>query len=407
MSQNNGYFSNRFLFINNIILKRKSLRRIKNLYYYIDAILLAFFTRKPKKKESNKKKVIVIYNISLGDGVMFITALKHLREIYPNEEYEITIACQKGLHKIYENLGIFDKVIPLNFTDSAVKLKVRVQTMKMLRSEKYDVAIDPIGIEECTTNILMTRATCADEKIGLINVDRKIRCPKRIYTKIYTKIIELNNNKKHLIQQYTEFFSKLANKKFELQFTTFPSQKPKDELPNEYFIIFPSASTEYKRWPMDRFVEIAKRMYNKIHIPLVICGTSADQALNNTFKEQLNDIQIIDMTGKTNILEYIYLLQNAKFIVTNDTGNYHIAAISQTPVAVLSGPYTYHKYLSYDIEGCEKYKKPYIICENMECLNCENRCIYSSKLVKTWPCLDKITVDKAWAKIEKMIDENN
>lgn len=402
-----GYFSNTFTIINNAILKNENLRKIKSLYYYIDSLLLTFI-KKPKKEESKKKKVIIAFNLSLGDGAIFMTALKNLREIYPEEQYEITLACQKGLNKMYEKSNIFDKVISLNFTGSTVNLKNRIHTFKELRKQYYDIALDPIGIEECTTNILMNRAICSDKKIGIKNKDRKIYCSKKIYNKVYNEIIEVSGENISCIEHYNKFLNGLSDKKFPIEFMDLPSEKVKEKLPDDYFIIYPSASTEYKRWPVERYAEIAKKMYDALNIPLILCGTGVDRQINNQFKNLLDDsVQVIDMLDKTSILEYIDLIKNAKYVVANDTGIYHIATISQVPTAVLSGGYTFDRYMAYNFEGKEKFKKPYIIVEKMNCFNCENRCIYKNEIDKTWPCLEKITVKKAWETIEKMINENN
>ena len=143
MGKKLGYYSNIFTKINNTILKNKALRGIKNLYYYIDAILMLLFTKKPKKENSEKKKIVIVYNLSLGDGAIFITSLKNIREIYPNDKFEITLFCQKGFNKMYEKINVFDEVIPLDFIGSTVNLKNRIETIRKLRNKYYDIALDP------------------------------------------------------------------------------------------------------------------------------------------------------------------------------------------------------------------------------------------------------------------------
>ena len=167
-----GYFSNVFIVINNAILKNKFLRNIKVLFYYIDGIILSFI-KKPKKEYNKKQKVFIVYNLSLGDGAMFNCALKNIREIYPKD--------------------------------------------------KYDILLAPIGIEECSTNILISRAVCAEQKVGIINYGRNVTCSKKIYQKIYNKIIEVNNKEMHLIDHYFEFFNKLGNINKSPEFVDLPS----------------------------------------------------------------------------------------------------------------------------------------------------------------------------------------
>ena len=400
-----GYFSGVFTKLNNLVLKNEKIRNLKSMYYYFDGVLLKFI-REPKKEPNAKKKVIIVYNLSLGDGAMFSCALKNIREIYPRDKYEITMACQKGLNKIYEASKLFDKVLSFNFTKATVNLKERNELYKELRKTRYDILLDPIGIEDCSTNVLVSRAICSKEKIGIINYGRNVKCSEKIYKKVYTKLLEVNEPKMHLIDHYFEFFNQLGNMNKEPEFVDLPSEPLKEKINEEYFIVYPSASTEYKRWPIDRFAEITKRVYQKTKLTLIVCGTNSDRQTNDELIKLIkDDVKYIDMTGKTSILEYIDLIKKAKFVITNDTGIYHIAVVSEVPVCITAGAYTYDRYLTYNFKGAEKYKKPYVACVKMECANCDNRCIKSNELEKTWPCLDKVTIEMAWKKVEEMINK--
>ena len=402
-----GYFSGTFTKINNLVLRNEKIRNLKSMYYYIDGIGLKF-VKKPKQEQNSKIKVIIVYNLSLGDGAMFNCALKNIRKIYPEDKYELTIICQKGLNKIYEATNLFDYVLAYNFTKSAVDLKERMNLFKELRKKQYDILLDPIGIEDCSTNILVSRAICSKEKIGIINYGRKVACSEKIYKKVYNKILELNDPKMHLIDHYFEFFNLLGNLNIKPKFVNLPSEPLKEKIDEDYFIVYPSASTEYKRWPVERIAEITKRIYERTKIPLVVCGTNVDRQTNDELINLIkDDVKYIDMTGKTSILEYIDLIKKSKFVITNDTGIYHVAVVSEVPVCITAGAYTYDRYLTYKFNGADKYKKPYVACVKMECANCDNRCIKANELEKTWPCLDAVTVDMAWEKVSNMLENLN
>lgn len=400
-----GYFSNMFTKINNAVLKNEKIRNLKSIYYYIDGTILKFI-KKPKKLPNGKLKVIIVYNLSLGDGAMFSCALKNIREIYPADKYEITIACQNGLNKIYEATNLFDKVLHFNFTKATVNLSERIKIFKELRKEYYDILLDPIGIEDCSTNLLISRAICSEEKIGIINHGRTVKCSEKIYKKVYTKLLEINAPEMHLIDHYFEFFNLLGNINKKPEFVNLPSEPLKEKINEEYFIVYPSASTEYKRWPIERFAEITKRIYKQTGIKLMVCGTKVDRQVNDELINLVKDeVKYIDYTEKTSILEYIDLIKHAKFIITNDTGIYHVAVISEVPVCITAGAYTYNRYLTYNFKGKEKYRRPYVATIKTECANCDNRCIKANELNKTWYCLDKITIEQAWEQISKMLKD--
>ena len=405
MSKKDNYISNFSLKLYNICQKYPIFRKYKILLYFIDAILLLFI-RKPLKTKNSKKKVLIIYNYAFGDGIIFLCSFKHIRKIYPKKEYTISLICQKGLQSIYENTSIFDEVIPYDLTKSTFSLHERFNLFKLLRKKYYDVVLDPIGANECTTNVFMCRAISAAQKITIIDttIDKKL-CPPWMYKKIYSEIIEVKEKNLSLISYYAEFIKGLGLKDFKVKLEHTPSRKITINLPKEYYIVFPSASTLLKRWPIDRYAQIIRRMYQKTKLPVLFCGTSNDLNSINELKSKISDIPQYNIVGKTNLLDFIEIVKRAKYVITNDTSTYHIAVTNEVPVAIITGGYTYNRYVLYDFPDADKYKKPYIIVNQMPCFNCDNRCDKLKDGNGLWPCLDKITVDYAWKIISKMIDK--
>ena len=398
MNKKNKYLNNTFINIYSFIQKGLNMKKIKSIMYYIDRVLMLFI-RKPKYQSDKKKKVAIIFNLALGDGIIFLNALNDIHKKYPKDKYTITLICQKGLEKIYEKSNTIDNIIPINFTKSTINLKERLASLKKICSNYYDIVLDPIGTNECFTNVLMTRNTYAKEKIGCIIDEYPKICPKHILKKTYSEIKSIKT--KALIEQYYEFFYE----EYTVKYCKLPKEKCSLDLPKEYYLVFPSASMELKRWPAERYAEIIKRIYQKTKLPLVFCGTSVDRAAYQELKEYIPNIPIIDIIDKTTLLSFIDVVDRAKFVITNDTSTYHIAVICETPVAIITGGYTYDRYVTYEFKGSDKYKKPYVIVNKMNCFNCSNNCSKISKGEKLWPCLDKVTIDYAWKIIEKMIDK--
>ena len=107
-------------------------------------------------------------------------------------------------------------------------------------------------------------------------------------------------------------------------------------------------------------------------------------------------------------MQFIQVVKNAKFVICNDTGIYHIAVSENVPVTIITGGYAFEKYIIYDFESNIKYKKPYIVTtDNTECFNCMEKCIENKEENDIYPCLENISTDKAWKKVEKMINELN
>ncbi len=378
------------------------LRYFKVILYFFDGILLLFI-KKPKKDKDGKKKVLIIYNYAFGDGIIFLNAFDSIRKIYPKSKFEVSLICQKGLNSIYENSNMFDEVISYDLTRSTFHLGIRFSLYKLLRRKYYDIVLDPIGVAECTMNVFMSRVLCANQKITILDttLDSK-RCPKFIYNSIYTEIVKVRISNLSLLEYYGELICKLMNTEYKVGFHKM--DVPQVELPTKYFIAFPSASTQLKRWPSERYAILVKKIYEYTKIPLLFCGTNSDTDSINELKSLIEGIPYYDYVNQTSLLEFINVVQKASFVITNDTSTYHIAVTQQVPVTIITGGYTYSRYVEYKFKDMEKYKKPYIAAKCMDCFNCDNDCKKLKKTDTIWPCLNDVTVDLAWSKVKEMID---
>lgn len=402
----NSYSSNFSLKLYKLCQRLPFLRKLKVFLYFFDSFLLIFI-KKPKYKKEEKKKIFIMYNYAFGDGIIWLNVAKDLRKIYKSSEYEITLICQKGLNSIYEISNIFDKVVPFNLTEATFNIFRRFELYKKLREEYYDIVIDPIGVYECTTNVFMSRALVAKNKISILDdtLGNKM-CPNWIISKIYDEIVHIKSPGLSLIEYYAEMIRYLSNDRlYKVTLSKISGIKSQIKIPEEYYIVFPSASTDLKKWPIERYAQIVRKIYMKTGLTLLICGTNADKNDCEKLCDLIHDIPYVNIISNTSLLEFIYVINHAKFVITNDTSTYHIAVTNQVPVAIITGGYTYDRYVKYDFDGADKYRKPYIIVNEMNCFNCDNKCSKISASDKIWPCLEAISIEYAWKIIEKMIDE--
>lgn len=407
MKKSENYISSFSLKLYNLCQRIPFFRYLKVILYFTDFFLLLFLKKPKYDKNRKKKEVFIIYNYAFGDGMIWLCSAKHLRELYPREEYYITLICQKGLNSIYENENIFDDIIPYDLTKSTFNIKVRFNLFKLLRQKYYDIVLDPIGVGECTTNVFMSRTIIAKEKISIIDTTlNEFLCPKWLYKRIYTKIIEIKTKNLSLLEYYAEFIRGLGLRDMKIQLNKTKTKELKLSLPKEYYIIFPSASTLLKRWPIERYAEIVKRIYKKTKLPLLFCGTTCDVDSINQLKNILEkEITYFEVVNKTTLLEFVEIIKKAKFIVTNDTSTYHLAVINEVPVTIIVGGYTYDRYVSYKFHDMYKYKRPFIVTSDRNCFNCDNKCKYLKSNDKVWPCLNDVTIETAWETVERMIEE--
>lgn len=400
-SEHSYNISNVFLKINQLLWRNSFMQRIRGIFYYIDAVLL-LFCKKAKYQPTGKKKVLVVYNLALGDGIMFYEVSKSIRKIWPSDQYEITIVCQKAFKQLYEANGSYDKVIPLDFSGSVLNPRKRLQLFKKLRDVYYDIVLDPIGTEDCTTNVYVTRAVLGKKKIGVLDVAMNVhQMSKGRRNKIYDQIIPVKEEGIHLINYYAHIFQGLGDKECVARPANLPHVELQVTLPEKFFIVFPVASMDVKKWDVERYTYIAMKIQEKTGLPMVLCGTNHDRPSIEEMMKYTHGMNVVDAIGKTDIIQFTELIGRASLVVSNDTSAYHIAVARQVPTLMICGGYTYDRYAHYQYEK-QGYKDPILVTHRMECYNCNNHCKYSG--FKVFPCIDKVTKEDTWNAVEQVID---
>ena len=103
-----------------------------------------------------------------------------------------------------------------------------------------------------------------------------------------------------------------------------------------YAVLVPGCSLAkpQKRWPAERFAELAKALMAR-GLTVLLVGTNDDRtAVDAVLVAAPNSI---DLCGKTNLVVLAQLLRGAAFVVGNDTGPMFLAAKTGAPSLMLMG----------------------------------------------------------------------
>ena len=101
-----------------------------------------------------------------------------------------------------------------------------------------------------------------------------------------------------------------------------------------WIALCPGARWESKRWPVESFEELIKRI-DLPDVRFVVIGGKDDQAIG----KRLGRLDsTLDLTGRTSLPEMIEWMRVCSTVVTNDTGPMHIAAALGVRVLALFGP---------------------------------------------------------------------
>lgn len=144
--------------------------------------------------------------------------------------------------------------------------------------------------------------------------------------------------------------------------------------------LVPGARDPARRWPLERFAELAARLARE-GARVVVFGAAGDELLAEAIAERA-DPQPLDWTGRTPLPVLAECFRRLRLLVANDTGPMHLAGAVGTPLLGLFGP------------SCERRSGPRgpageAIVHSIHCRPClDARCAYNHG------CLRGVTVDR-------------
>lgn len=105
--------------------------------------------------------------------------------------------------------------------------------------------------------------------------------------------------------------------------------------PDEKLVaIHPWTSDSVKQWPREHFLGLTKRLAGELNIKVIIIGGKDELEKGAELYNNLGP-HIINMTGKTTLVELAVLLRRCKMLISGDSGPVHLACAVDTPVIAI------------------------------------------------------------------------
>lgn len=369
--------------------------------------------------ETGNNKVLVIKLDAIGDFIIWLDSAKELRGLYPDKE--LVLMCSSPCVDIARASGYFDEILTLNIRKFEGDTTYQKEMKEQFGRLSFDVLIQTAFSRTVHMDMLAAVIPAA-EKIGLVSDESRTNLSRYIATKsnkkkldaIYDKLLPVTGGWLMEVKRNGELIRGLGKKDFR---TGMPVLKPyavkEGIIPKEdYFVIFPGASTPKKMWNIKNFAEIAEYVSSRTGWSAYACGSQDEQYLYEHLCEKKKaDTVIIDYFGKTSLMELAEVIRHAKLVISNDTSGIHFAAAVNTPSVCILGEYNYGRFLPYDYDreyGDEL--KPMIVCSaDMPCKRCAagrmtsecNACMASTG---RYLCVDKITVSQVKEAVDRIIN---
>lgn len=304
-------------------------------------------------RKSKKRIVFIPFFGRLGDMVMFLDSLNEYYKMFSVERrYHIILGCRSEAWKILNITGMDYNFEFFELTREKLKdfeyFKDRVFNIKN-KSPQIIVNVRENNVIEH----IYLHAIPAAEKYTYRSYDIKYAnrlgsfFAKHTYTTIWT-----DRENKDQISCYADMVRLLGHKEYQSKIRRFPYMNEKVEgIPDNYIAICPGASVDNKCWPVERFINVINHIIKNVDYFIVLCGGKNDVMIAETIcNNVISPKKVFNVTGKTSIKQWITVLQNAKFVLTNESGSIHIAASCGVPSICIGEQKYGNKWLPYRVE---------------------------------------------------------
>lgn len=152
-----------------------------------------------------------------------------------------------------------------------------------------------------------------------------------------------------------------------------------------YVVSSPITAYFLKNWPLERWNELYKRIYDMYGLKCVVFGTGE---LDFAWDEQA----VVNLWGRLSLRQVRELIANASLLVNSCSMPVHVAAATGTPCVVLYGFGDHNRWAPR--HKCE------LVVTSLLCSPCDG--YYGSKCTEP-KCMQQMTVDEVFAAVKRIL----
>ncbi len=276
---------------------------------------------------------ILVFEVNwLGDVVLSTPVFKTIKENFPSSS--VAVALHPRTRPLLEYNPYIDKIIEFDERGLQRPFRKKIEFVKFIRREKFDKVI---LLHRSFTRALLCLLAGIPERIGYSTPKRRLILAKPISPP--PGLIHRQDYYLYLLKRagfkITERVSHIYVRDEHRRY----AQDILQGLERKVLIgMHCSGNWPLKRWPY--FAELLN-LFKDFDWGIVLVGSSKEEALINSLLSKVNDSvrrRIINLAGKTSLLELAAVCERLDCFVSSDSGPLHIASSIGTKTVGIFGP---------------------------------------------------------------------
>jgi heptosyltransferase-2 len=290
----------------------------------------------------------------IGDQILAFPFFHHLRKAYPRAR--ITSVCVPWVADL-QFKTLVDEVVTLEkprpgagFIEKFRHLDEQARRLRLPGSQEWDLGF---SLPNSFSSAWLLRRAGVRERIGYRFEGRGL---------LLNRGVDLPDERfgiHHRAQAYVDLLPRNVRPKREVRefWGVLPENDLDDPIPGElasfdadrfwpgprvappkdlYWILAPGATAESRRWPVDYFIALARKITEATNLVGVIVGGPKEAPLAERLC-QFEELRLVDYTARGPVPSLAKLFAGAEFTVTNESGLAHVASFCGSFTQIVCG----------------------------------------------------------------------
>ena len=377
------------------------------LWYVMDSVALLV----PSSPRPDRILLVRLDNI--GDFVLWLRSAQEIAHSLHNSGKFVTLVASSPWANWTQELGLFDQVISLDRSRFAYRPLFRLRFQIALRRLGFSVVVVPGYSHDWAQGDAIARVCGAPERIASEGdpaygtlLERHVS--RSWFTKLLPAsrdaLMELDRNAEftaHLLGHLPLTSGSDLTAYYSAEGMHGTAQAAGARAP--FYVLVPGASEGMKRWPVEHFREIVRRLHERTGWQGILCGSADEHALAELVS-QGQRAPLLNLTGRTTLPQLTALLAGASVLIANDTAAVHIAAAVGTPTVCVLGGGHVGRFLPYPPHSTPFPVVPEVVIFPMACFGCHWSCIFPLGPDEPAPCVCQVTVEAVWERVTSLLE---
>ncbi len=317
---------------------------VKWLYYAVRSLALwllwPLFARPSRPVEADAVRRIAVLRLDrLGDLVLTLSLLRALKRRWPSAD--VTLVCREAVAPLAQAQPDIDRLMTVRGVSGRagrlMEQGERLQLQARLRAERFDLVIDPLNGEELETALLAWHSR-ARYRVGFSTAGRGL---------FFTHVAPARPDQSFLEQQ--QALAAVIGVELDpeeppcLMVTPAERDAALARLRREgldpalpIIGIHPGGYYPSQRWPLGRFLQLARFLERERQCQVAFFGTRAEERLIAQIGMDVG--QRVAVFFGLELREFMALINGCRVLVCNNSGPLHLASALGVPTVSTMGP---------------------------------------------------------------------